>query len=139
MHSLEGKLIWKTFKIIKKYSFSVHCSFLSWLNWWLWIVCGSLNSYSKVFCYRLVQFLERIGSCTFSNLNFFFEKYSSWERIGSCIFSNLHFFFGKYSSWEKIGSCKEVQFLGENGDSLVMVQTRSFNRTGTLNRVNLGH
>ena len=52
--------------------------------------------------------------CILSNLNFFFEKYSSWERIGSCIFSNLHFFFGKYSSWERIGSCNEVQFLGEN-------------------------
>ena len=56
--------------------------------------------------------------CIFSNLNFFFEKYSSWERIGSCIFSNLHFFFGKYSSWERIGSCKEVQFLGENASPL---------------------
>ena len=61
-----------------------------------------------VFCYQLVQF---------SNLNFLFGKYSSWANTGYCIFSNLHFFGGKYSSWERIGSCKEVQFLGENGDS----------------------
>ena len=79
---------------------------------------------SVVACYSLQFFVifkysswKRIGSCIFSNLNFFFEKYSSWERIGSCIFSNLLFFFGKYSSRERIGSCKEVQFLGENGDS----------------------
>ena len=59
-------------------------------------------------CYWIVQF---------SNLNFLFGKYSSWANTGYCIFSNLYFFVGKYSSWEKIGSCKEVQFLGENGDS----------------------